>query len=93
VEKIAAEVCPEKLYLFGSRAGGTRIRKADVDVLLVLSGRETRAQCNSKRIGSFAADVAMEFFVMTTGEFESQKLVANTRPGSLGNGNFVHGER
>ena len=79
VEKIAAEVCPEKLYLFGSRAAGTADPESDVDVLLVHSGRESPREVQLKAHRLFQRpEVAIDVFVMTPAEFESQKRVANT---------------
>ena len=79
VEKIAAEVCPEKLYLFGSRAAGTADPESDVDVLLVHSGRESLREVQLKAHRLFPRpEVALDVFVMTPEEFESQKNVANT---------------
>ncbi|HRT05599.1 MAG TPA: nucleotidyltransferase domain-containing protein, partial [Kiritimatiellia bacterium] len=79
VEKIAAEVCPEKLYLFGSRAAGTADPESDVDVLLVHSGRESPREVQLKTHRLFPRpEVALDVFVMTPEEFESQKRVANT---------------
>lgn len=79
VEKIAAEVCPEKLYLFGSRAAGTADPESDVDVLLVHSGRESPREVQLKTHRLFPRpEVALDVFVMSPEEFESQKRVANT---------------
>ena len=79
VERIAAEVCPEKLYLFGSRASGTADPESDVDVLLVHSGRESPREVQLKAHRLFPRpEVALDVFVMTPDEFESQKNVANT---------------
>ena len=79
VETIAAEIRPERIYLFGSRAAGTADPESDVDVLLVHSGRESPREVQLKAHRLFPRpEVALDVFVMTPAEFESQKRVPNT---------------
>ena len=79
VARIAAEVRPEQIYLFGSRAVGNAEPESDVDVLLVYSGSESprEVQLKTHRLFSKPA-IALDVFVMTPDEFETQKRVANT---------------
>ncbi len=79
VEKIAAEVHPEKIYLFGSRASGVADLESDVDVLLVYSGSESSREIQMKAHRLFQNPaVSLDVFVLSPDEFESQKGVANT---------------
>jgi uncharacterized protein len=79
VETIAAEVRPERIYLFGSRAAGNAGPECDVDVLLVCSGDETSREIRLKTHRLFRNPaVPLDVFVMSPDEFESQKRVANT---------------
>jgi predicted nucleotidyltransferase len=79
VETIAAEIRPERIYLFGARAAGNAGTESDVDVLLVHSGRESPREVQLKAHRLFPRPaVALDVFVMTPEEFESQKRVANS---------------
>ncbi len=79
VEKIAAAVHPEKIYLFGSRASGAAERESDVDVLLVYAGNEAPREIQIKTQRLFRKPaIPLDVFVMSPEEFESQKRVANT---------------
>ena len=79
VEKIAAVMHPEKIYLFGSRAAGIAGPESDVDILLLYAGEESSREIRLKthrlfRKPSFSLDV----FVLTPDEFEAQRRVPNT---------------
>ena len=79
VATIAAEIRPQQIYLFGSRATGQAGPESDVDVLLVHAGRESPREVQLKAHRLFPRpEVALDVFVMTPEEFESQKNVANT---------------
>lgn len=79
VATIAAEIRPQQIYLFGSRATGQAGPESDVDVLLVHAGRESPREVQLKTHRLFPRpEVALDVFVMTPEEFESQKRVANT---------------
>lgn len=79
VRKIAAEVRPDKIYLFGSRASGTGGPESDVDVLLVCSGKESPREIRLKTHRLFShPSFSLDVFVLSRDEFEAQKRVANT---------------
>ena len=79
VAAIAAEIRPRRIYLFGSRTTGRADSESDVDILLVHSGRESPREVQLKTHRLFPRpEVALDVFVMTPEEFESQKRVANT---------------
>ena len=79
VATIAAEIRPERIYLFGSRASGTAGPESDVDVLLVYAGKEAprEVQLKAQRLFRKPA-IPLDVFVLSPEEFESQKRVANT---------------
>lgn len=79
VERIAAKMHPEKIYLFGSRATGNAGLESDVDVLLVYSGPESPRAIGVQAQRLFRKPVvSLDVFVMSPDQFESQKRVANT---------------
>ena len=79
VKKIAASVRPDKIFLFGSRASGTADAESYVDVLLVYSGAESPREIRIRTHRLFSRPaVALDVFVMSPDQFESQKRVANT---------------
>ncbi len=79
VATIAAEIRPERIYLFGSRASGTAGPESDVDVLLVYAGKEAprEVQLKAQRLFRKPA-IPLDVFVLSPEEFESQKRVANS---------------
>ncbi|MDD2240637.1 MAG: nucleotidyltransferase domain-containing protein [Kiritimatiellae bacterium] len=79
VSRIADEVRPDRIYLFGSRASGTAGPESDVDVLLVYSGSENSRDIQLKTHRLFQNPVIpLDVVVLSPDEFESQKRVANT---------------
>jgi len=79
VEKIAAEVRPEKIYLFGSRASGVAGPESDVDILLVHAGEETPREIRLKTHQLFPRpSFSLDVFVLSSNEFEAQRRVPNT---------------
>ena len=79
VATIAAQIRPQQIYLFGSRATGRAEPESDVDLLLVHAGWESPREVQLKTHRLFPRpEVALDVFVMSPEEFESQKRVANT---------------
>lgn len=79
VETIAANLHPEKVYLFGSRASETATPDSDVDVLLICNGRESSREIRLKTHRLFKhPSFSLDVFVQSSQEFEAQKRVANT---------------
>lgn len=79
VETIAANLRPEKVYLFGSRAGEKANPESDVDVLLICDGRENPRDIRLKTHRLFKnPSFSLDVFVQSSQEFEAQKRVANT---------------
>ena len=79
VDTIARELAPERIYLFGSRARDKASPESDVDVLLVHKGRGSSRDIRLKAHRLFSRPAfALDVFVLSHDEFESQKRVANT---------------
>jgi len=79
VQQITAAVHPDKIILFGSRAGGTGHADSDIDLVVLYSGPKPKReiQIGIRRLFEHP-DFSMDLFVMTPQEFEAQKSVANT---------------
>jgi uncharacterized protein len=79
VRRIARSVKPERVILFGSRAGGDAREDSDIDLVVVYSGSKTKREVQVGIHKLFPnPDFSMDVFVLTPEELESQKQVPNT---------------
>lgn len=85
VQRLVAELKPERIYLFGSHARGQAAADSDYDLLVVIptSGlpahqRDQWAYRVLKGIG-----VAKDVLVWTRDEFESRSTVASSLPATV----------
>jgi len=79
VSRIAAEIRPRKIILFGSRATGTARPDSDLDLLIVYSGERSKRDLKVDIQRLFPSrDFSMDLFVLTPEELETFRHVANT---------------
>ena len=79
IRRIATEVNPRRVFLFGSRANGHARPESDVDVLLLCDEKQDKRALQLRMHRLFPApDFSLDVFVLTEDEFERQKGVSNT---------------
>lgn len=79
VRKIAEEIKPEKIILFGSRALGRAAKDSDIDLVVVYEGEKPKREVQIAIHKLFKhPDFSLDVFVLSPEELESQKTIANT---------------
>lgn len=79
VRRIARSVKPDRVILFGSRAGDQARKDSDIDLVVVYSGSKTKREVQVGIHKLFPnPDFSMDVFVLTPEELDSQKQVPNT---------------
>jgi predicted nucleotidyltransferase len=79
VEKIAAAIKPQKIFLFGSRVGNIIRKDSDIDLAVVYDGKKTKREIQMQIREIFPCpDFSLDLFILTPKELESQKRIANT---------------
>lgn len=80
VNMIAATVCPEKIYLFGSHAWGEPDKSSDIDLFIIVNESDKppfrRAQDIYRCLRGIRLPI--EIVVRTRAEIESTKSVASS---------------
>ena len=77
--RIVKAVDPERIYLFGSHAGGNADQDSDVDLLAVVqdTNRSTREIAIEGRQGLWDLNVPVDLVVCTESEFRKWRDVKN----------------
>jgi predicted nucleotidyltransferase len=79
VQKIAREVRPQKIILFGSRAAGRTRPDSDVDLLLIYDGPLSKREIKLQVHRLFAErNFSLDLFVLSANEYERQKGIVST---------------
>ena len=79
VQRIAQSIKPERIILFGSRAGGIGRDDSDVDLVIIYRGPLSKRQVKLQIRKLFPhPDFSLDVFVLTPEDFEIQKNIANT---------------
>jgi predicted nucleotidyltransferase len=79
VGQIVQAIHPERVILFGSRARVTARPDSDLDLLVLYSGPKSKRDVSLEIHGLFPRPTfSMDLFVMSPGEMEAQRHIANT---------------
>ena len=79
VERIAEDVHPRQIILFGSRAAGMPRPDSDIDLLIIYEGALSKREVKLKVRRLFPRpDFSMDLFVLSPEEFQRQKNVVST---------------
>ncbi|MFQ5779361.1 MAG: nucleotidyltransferase domain-containing protein [Nitrospiria bacterium] len=79
VKKIAEEIRPDRIILFGSRALGNAQEESDVDLLLIYSGPKSKREIKLDVYHLFPhPDFSIDLFVLSPEELNQQKRIAKT---------------
>jgi predicted nucleotidyltransferase len=85
VNRLIAELRPERIYLFGSRARGDSRPDSDYDLLVVVSASDLTA--HRRDLMAFRAlcgvGVAKDVVVYTRDEFETRRRAASSLPATV----------
>ncbi|GAC1345933.1 MAG: nucleotidyltransferase domain-containing protein [Isosphaeraceae bacterium] len=75
--KLATELDPERIYLFGSRAWGVPTEDSDIDIMVVLSDlAESHHRCAVRARGCLrGVNVPIDILVRSINEFERFRTV------------------
>ena len=78
-QRIAEEIQPQKIILFGSHAKGTAQDRSDVDLLLIYDGSLSKSEVHLRVLDLFDPyHFGLDLFILSTEEWEHLKPVANT---------------
>jgi predicted nucleotidyltransferase len=79
VDRIAKEVSPRRVILFGSRARGNARPDSDIDLLLICDncGNKRELKRQVRRLFPLPT-FGMDLFILTTGEYERQRHIPAT---------------
>jgi uncharacterized protein len=80
VEKIAMEIHPEKIFLFGSRAWGNPGEASDIDLFVIVSQSDQPAYRRSRNAYRCIRDIGVpvDVIVQTRDEVERSRNVATS---------------
>ena len=79
VQRIAEEIRPDRIILFGSRTHATPAPDSDIDLVVVYSGPKSKRDLKIEIHKLFRhPEFSMDVFVLTPEELEAQKRIANT---------------
>lgn len=79
VRRIAEDVHPTRIILFGSRARDVARPSSDIDLLLIYDGPLSKREVKERVLDLFElGDVPIDVFVLTSEEWTHLKPVANT---------------
>ena len=79
IQRIVRAVQPEKIILFGSRARGTTDPDADLDLVVVHTGPESKREIQLEIHRALnRSGLSLDVFIMTPEELETHKRIANT---------------
>jgi predicted nucleotidyltransferase len=85
VNRLVAELRPERIYLFGSRARGDSRPDSDYDLLVVVTASDLTA--HRRDLMAFRAlcgvGVAKDVVVYTRDEFETRRRAASSLPATV----------
>jgi predicted nucleotidyltransferase len=79
LERVTDKFTPERIVLFGSRAGGAGGPDSDIDVLIVMDvDGSTRRIANAIDLLMADRTVPMDFLVLTPEQYERQRHLKGT---------------
>ncbi len=79
-QRLTADFFPSRMFLFGSRAGGTHRSDSDYDILLVVKETKFSRKENMDRARELVSDlrISADIFVYSDQEFEDWKNELNS---------------
>ncbi len=79
IQRIADNLHPKQIILFGSRAKGETHFGSDIDLLLIYDGPLAKKEVHMRVLNLFDYwDIALDVFVLNSDEWKNLKAVANT---------------
>jgi len=79
IQRIAQDIHPRRIILFGSRAKESAPIESDIDLLVIYDGPLSKSDVHLRMLDWFDREnIPLDIFILSLDEWENMKPIANT---------------